>query len=154
MANVTIPDLSSAAAADGTELFECSQGGVSKKMALSAMPVGLTSIVAALWTVSLAQAGESANKIVVTATLKDLNNVTLASAKLLSFALVSAADASYAVSDEGSGTGLTTGANKVSQFTTAATGIAEIGITDTAAETIKIVFFTPQGPVIASLVFA
>lgn len=155
MANVTISDLAAlGTTADGTELFELeTAGGDSKKIALADMVPGLTGIVSKLWTVNLSAAAAVGDKITVTATVKDLNGVTLASAKVLAFALASAADASYSVSDEGAGTGLTTGANFVSQITTNASGVAEIGFTDTAAETITIVFFTPQGPVLQSLTF-
>lgn len=154
MANVKFTDLSSATTPDGTEIACVVQGGTSKKVTLANMVPGLTAIVNALWTVSLSVGAEAGNKIIVTATLKDLNNVTLTSAKVLAFTLVSAADASYAVSDEGSGTGLSSGTNNVSVFTTNASGVAQIGFTDTAAETIQIVFFTPQGPVQQALTFA
>lgn len=156
MANKTISDLAALGTdADGTELFEIeTAGGNTKKLALADFVPGLTAIVAALWTVSLSVAAAVGDKRVVTATVKDLNNVTLAAATPLAFALVSAADASYAVSDEGAGTGLTTGDNNVSQITTNASGVAEIGITDTAIETITLVFFTPRGPVLQAIAFA
>lgn len=154
MANVKYTDLSSASTLDGTEIACVVQGGTSKKVTVANIVPGLTSIVSKLWTVSLSVGAEAANKIIVTATVKDLNNTTLAVATQLAFALVSSADASYAVSDEGSGTGLTTGANKVSCFLTTAGGAAQIGFTDTAAETIQIVFFTPQGPVQQALTYA
>ncbi len=154
MANVTITGLTTNASPASTDVYpQDTSGGTTGKVTADVLVKSSATLNASQWTVSLAVAAEAGHKRVVTATLKDFNNATLASAKVLAFALASAATA-YAVSDEGSGTGLTTGANNVSQFTTAATGVAEIGFTDANAETLKVVFFTPQGPVVASLTFA
>ncbi len=154
MANETIGDLTTNASPLSTDLYEQETAlGVSGKVTADALVLSSATLNAKLWTVSLSIAAESGNKRIVTATLKDFNGVTLASAKVLGFALSSAATA-YAVSDEGAGTGLTTGGNNVSQFTTHTDGTAVIGFTDSNAETLKVTFFTPQGPVVASLVFA
>lgn len=154
MANELISDLATNASPASTDLYEQeTAGGTSGKVTADALVKSSATLNAKLWTVALSAAAAVGDKITVTATLKDFNGVTLASAKALGFALVSAADVSYAVSDEGAGTGLTTSANGVSQITTSAAGLAEIGFTDTAAETITIAFFTPQGVVLQALTY-
>ncbi len=154
MANVTISGLTTNAAPASTDVYpQDTSGGTTGKVTADVLVKSSATLNAKLWTVSLVAAVAVGDKITVTATLKDFNGATLASAKVLGFALVSAADASYSVTDEGAGTALTTGANNVSQITTAAAGTAEIGFTDTAAETITIAFFTPQGVVKQALTY-
>lgn len=104
---------------------------------------------------------EAAHKRVLTIQAKDVQGNNLAVATQFWIELVSAADASYAVSDDGAGS--ITFDNTTTKRTlciTDATGLAEIGITDTAAQTIKVAIgggpgcpFT-QGPAVLSLVFA
>ncbi len=154
MANVTITGLTTNASPAATDVYpQDTAGGTTGKVTADVLVKSSSTLNAKLWTVALSAAAAVGDKITVTATLKDFNGTTLASAKVLGFALVSAADASYAVTDEGSGTALTTSAAGVSQFTTAADGTAQIGFTDTAAETITIAFFTPQGVVKQALTY-
>ncbi len=107
-----------------------------------------------LWTVVLTQAAAVGDKITVTATVKDVQGNTVAAATQLVFKPASFVDgASYLVSDEGAGTGLTTSSANVSAFLTSAAGVAQVGFTDAAAETIVITFETPLGPVVIPLLF-
>lgn len=98
---------------------------------------------------------------VLTIQAHDIQGNTLAVATQFWLWLVSAADASYAVSDEGAGSitfdNLTT---KQTLCLTDAAGQSLVGITDTAVETVKIAIGggpgTPfvQGPAVLSLAFA
>lgn len=108
----------------------------------------------ALWSVEVTAAAEADDKRVLSVQVKDIQSNNVAAATRLVFKPVTAVDASYAVSDEGAGTGLTSSADKVSTLLTDATGLAQIGITDTAAQTIALAFETPRGPVHVELAFA
>lgn len=107
-----------------------------------------------LWTVEVTAGAEAGNKRILSVQVKDVQGNNLAVATQLVFKPTTAVDASYTVSDEGEGTGLTISADKVSAILTSAAGLAEVGITDTAGETIAVAFETPLGPVVTSLVFA
>lgn len=107
-----------------------------------------------LWTVVCTPAAAVGDVITVSVQVNDIQGNALAAATQLVFKLVTAADASYSPADGGAGTGLTTSADKVSAILTSAAGLAEIAITDTAAETIAIAFETPLGPVVCPLTYA
>jgi hypothetical protein len=115
----------------------------------------------ALVVFTVAAAAEAAHKRILTIQAKDVQGNNLAVATQFWLELVSAADASYAVSDDGAGSiTFNNATSKRTLIITDATGLAEVGITDTAAETIKVAIgggpacpFT-QGPAVLSLVFA
>jgi hypothetical protein len=95
----------------------------------------------ALVVLTVTQAAEAGNKIVLSVQLKDLQGNNLASTQGFWIEVFSPTtpDASLAFSDEGAGSVQSSdlGAPRVLCLTDG-TGLAEIGVTDTAAETIKL----------------
>lgn len=114
----------------------------------------------ALVVATATQGAEAGDKIILSVQMKDVQGNNLAVATNFWIEPVSAVDVSYALSDDGAGSIVyfNTGSNRA-MCTTDATGLAEIGVTDTAAQTIKLAIGggpgTPfmQGPAVLDLVF-
>jgi hypothetical protein len=89
---------------------------------------------------------EAAHKRLLTIQMKDLQGNNLAVATKFWLCRISAADASYVVSDEGAGS-ITYDDTVVDRTlcVTDATGLAQIGITDTAAETVTVAIGSGPG---------
>lgn len=88
---------------------------------------------------SVTAAAEAANARVITVTLKDAAGNALTAAADFWLELISAGDASFAFADGGKGAIVfnNTGADKC-LFRTDATGVAEVSVGDTAAETVLV----------------
>lgn len=87
--------------------------------------------------VTVTAAAEADNKRVLSIQAKDVQGNNLAAATRFWLQALSAADASFAFSDDGAGS-IVIEDETTALIVTDSTGLAEIGITDTAAETVVV----------------